>query len=105
MNNDEHNADILCDSLESLRLHNINSFRNTTSSKNRVLCQYDVNDLKRTPDAVFSDCSPWGKHSRIQLMDTGVNYTSCIDLMNQGRVFSSRKLCDTSKKKILKMLF
>ena len=42
MSNDEHD-----DSLESLSLHNINSFRNTTSSKKRALCQYDVNDLKR----------------------------------------------------------
>ena len=48
MSNDEHNiVDILCDSLESLSLDNINSFRNTTSSKKRALCQYDVNDLKR----------------------------------------------------------
>ena len=47
MNNDEHNINILCDSLESLSLHSINSFRNTTSSKKRALCQYDVNDLER----------------------------------------------------------
>ena len=71
-------------------------------SLDELLCR-DIKfvEVSATPDAVFSDCSSWGKHSRIQLMDPGVNYTSCIDLMNQGRVFSSKKLCDTSKKKKL----
>jgi hypothetical protein len=72
-------------------------------SLDELLCR-DIKfvEVSATPDAVFSDCSSWGKYSRIQLMDPGVNYTSCIDLMNQGRVFSSRKLCDTSKKKLIK---
>jgi len=72
-------------------------------SLDELLCR-DIKfvEVSATPDAVFSDCSSWGKHSQIQLMDPGVNYTSCIDLMNQGRVFSSKKLCDTSKKKVIK---
>ena len=61
------------------------------------------NDIKiaeftATPDGTIYDVMDWGDNSKILKMEPGDGYTSCFDLLDQGRVYQYKDLCCYDKK-------
>lgn len=56
-------------------------------------------EFSATPDGTVYDLMNWGVHAKMIKMEPGEGYTSCFDLLRQGRVHQYKDLCCAKAKK------
>lgn len=75
------------------------SFQTAGFYNKQYLMENDIKivEFTATPDGTIYDQMKWGEHSKKVMMTPGCGYTSCFDLMEQGRVFQYKDLCGVTK--------
>ena len=67
----------------------------------KTLMENDIKivEFSATPDGTVYDLMNWGEHGIRLKMEPGANYTSCFDLLKQGRVKQFKDLCGYNGRK------
>lgn len=78
---------------EKQTLHN--TFDEAGFYDKQILFENDIKivEFSATPDGNVYDIMKWGENASMIKMIPGEGYTSCFDLLNNGRVFQYKDLC------------
>ena len=77
------------------------AFKKAKFYDKKYLLENDIKiaEFTATPDGTIYDVMDWGDNSKILKMEPGDGYTSCFDLLDQGRVYQYKDLCCYDKEK------